>query len=56
MVCERNDVYASACAVARAFSLYTKKTSLATSSVTEVSIEFIIMPTSNVNNGNTLHF
>ncbi|XP_019869524.2 probable aminopeptidase NPEPL1 [Aethina tumida] len=46
VVCERKDVYASACAVARAFPQYSKKTSSANSdeSVT-VYVEFLIVST-----------
>lgn len=48
VVCERNDVYASACAVARAFPLYSKKTSGSTESdVTTVSVEFVIVGSNN---------
>ncbi|KAJ8926070.1 hypothetical protein NQ315_009925 [Exocentrus adspersus] len=44
IVCERNDVYASACAVARAFPLFSKKTSgVADAEAATVSVEFVIV-------------
>lgn len=47
LVCEKKDVFASACAVIRAFPLYSRK-SLSDNSVTTVSIEFIIIDDCNV--------
>lgn len=44
IVCEKNDVYASGCAVARAFPLYSKKTSSGSNENVTVSVEFIIVP------------
>ncbi|GLV36451.1 granny smith [Carabus blaptoides fortunei] len=44
VVCERSDAYASACAVARAFPIYNRKTSQSSNTVTHVNIEFIIVP------------
>lgn len=51
IVCEHNDVYASACAVARAFPLYSRKSSLHSSNAEKptVFVEFIIVPS----NGNS---
>lgn len=43
IVCEKSDVFASACAVARAFPLYSRKTSPGYSDVVTVSVEFLIM-------------
>ncbi|XP_050294719.1 probable aminopeptidase NPEPL1 [Anthonomus grandis grandis] len=43
MVCEKPDVFASACAIARAFPLYTKKSQSEDSKPT-VSVEFVIVP------------
>lgn len=43
VVCERKDLYASGCAVARAFPTYSRKTAINTSQV-NVSVEFIIVP------------
>jgi len=50
IVCERDDMYASGCAVARAFSLYNKKTACEAPQATprparefEVNVEFIIV-------------
>jgi probable aminopeptidase NPEPL1 len=46
IVCERRDVLASACAVARAYPLFSRKTSnsaLQTSSTT-VNVEFLLVP------------
>ncbi|KAJ8934501.1 hypothetical protein NQ314_013318 [Rhamnusium bicolor] len=51
IVCERSDVYASACAVARAFPLYSKKSSVSNGTeVTNVSVEFVIMSNGRENN------
>ncbi|KAJ3648682.1 hypothetical protein Zmor_020465 [Zophobas morio] len=50
MICERSDVYASACAIARAFPLYSKKTGSSSSDNSTVSVEFIIV-SSNSDNG-----
>lgn len=48
IVCEKSDVYASGCAVARAFPLYSKKTSQsANCEPVHVKVEFIIVSTSN---------
>lgn len=46
IVCERDDVYASACAVARAFPLYSRKTSNNSKEADSVTVyvEFIIVP------------
>lgn len=51
VVCERSDVYASACAVARAFPTYNRKTSQSSNTATHVSVEFIVMPSLNSSNG-----
>ncbi|XP_022910756.2 probable aminopeptidase NPEPL1 [Onthophagus taurus] len=50
ILCERSDVYASACAVARAFPLYSKKTSAGYADVVTVTVEFIIMPNKEMEN------
>ncbi|KAI4468808.1 leucine aminopeptidase-related [Holotrichia oblita] len=44
IICDKSDVYASGCAVARAFPLYSKKTSSGFSENVNVSVEFIVMP------------
>ncbi|XP_044264369.1 probable aminopeptidase NPEPL1 [Tribolium madens] len=44
IICERNDVYASGCAVARAFPLYSRKTGSNTTEYSTVSVEFVILP------------
>ncbi|EFA07320.1 putative aminopeptidase NPEPL1-like Protein [Tribolium castaneum] len=44
IICERNDVYASGCAVARAFPLYSRKTGSNTTEYSTVSVEFVIVP------------
>lgn len=48
VVCERQDVYASGCAIARAFPLYSKKTSSGNNEAVNVSVEFIVVPPQNV--------
>ncbi|XP_060526069.1 probable aminopeptidase NPEPL1 [Cylas formicarius] len=47
IVCEQSDVFASACAVARAFPLYSKKTTAGSDNSEEhtVTVEFVIVPT-----------
>ncbi|GLH01553.1 hypothetical protein R5R35_012861 [Gryllus longicercus] len=52
IVCERSDVFASACAVARAYPLYSCKTSSNSSHNTQttVSVEFLLVPGSDVAN------
>lgn len=49
IVCENKDIYASGCAVARAFPLYNKKTSLSghNEEAVHVTVEFIVVPSSN---------
>lgn len=47
IVCERQDVYASGCAVARSYPLYSKRTVNANKAPVTVSVEFIIMPSTN---------
>jgi len=42
VVCEKADLFASACAVARAFPLYTKKSSQKTQSIS-VNVEFVLI-------------
>jgi len=49
IVCERADVFASGCAVARAFPTYSKKTPSVNSENVTVSVEFIIVPPANSN-------
>ncbi|KAJ9586400.1 hypothetical protein L9F63_019952, partial [Diploptera punctata] len=46
IVCERSDVFASACAVARAFPMFTRKTSNNPSHVSNItaSVEFLLVP------------
>ncbi|KAF7284404.1 hypothetical protein GWI33_022190 [Rhynchophorus ferrugineus] len=46
IVCEYSDVYASACAVARAFPLYSRKSNVQSSEIAKavISIEFLIVP------------
>ncbi|XP_067006102.1 probable aminopeptidase NPEPL1 isoform X2 [Anabrus simplex] len=53
IVCERSDVFASACAVARAFPLYSCKTSNNPNhnNNTTVSVEFLIVPSSDSHTG-----
>ncbi|XP_017780863.1 PREDICTED: probable aminopeptidase NPEPL1 [Nicrophorus vespilloides] len=43
IVCEKKDVYASGCAVARAFPTYSRKTTISNSN-NNVTIEFIVIP------------
>jgi probable aminopeptidase NPEPL1 len=43
IICERSDVYASGCAVARAFPIYSRKTGSGNENTT-VSVEFVIVP------------
>lgn len=43
VVCEKSEVFASACAIARAFPQYTKKTSNSAESYT-VNVEFLVIP------------
>lgn len=51
IVCERSDVFASACAVARAYPLYSCKTSNNSSThQPTVSVEFLIVPGSDIPN------
>lgn len=45
-MCEKSDVYASGCAVARAFPLYSKKTSSGNNENVTVSVEFVVVPAS----------
>ncbi|KAF5307600.1 hypothetical protein FQR65_LT06756 [Abscondita terminalis] len=47
IVCERSDVFASGCAVARAFPLYSRKTPMVNNENVNVSVEFIIVPSLN---------
>lgn len=49
IVCEQNDVYASACAIARAFPLYSRKSNAQSNGIEKstVTVEFLIVP----NNG-----
>ncbi|KAK4885658.1 hypothetical protein RN001_001929 [Aquatica leii] len=47
IVCERSDVFASGCAVARAFPLYSKKTPAVNNENVNVFVEFIIVPSIN---------
>lgn len=42
VVCEKQDMFASACAVARAFPMYTKKSKVASNLIT-VNVEFLIV-------------
>nr|CAI5864546.1 unnamed protein product [Callosobruchus analis] len=44
IVCQRRDILASACAVARAFPLFTMKSKSASSVTTTVYVEFVIVP------------
>ncbi|CAH2003468.1 unnamed protein product [Acanthoscelides obtectus] len=44
IVCQRRDILASACAVARAFPVFTMKSKNDSSSVTTVAVEFVIVP------------
>lgn len=46
IVCDKSDVYASGCAVARAFPLYSRKTSSSFSDNVKVTVEFIIISSS----------
>ncbi|KAK4885656.1 hypothetical protein RN001_001927 [Aquatica leii] len=48
IVCEYNDVFASACAVARAFRNYTKKTGPRSVIAFQVSVEFVVVPAEEV--------
>ncbi|XP_046387186.1 probable aminopeptidase NPEPL1 [Ischnura elegans] len=43
IICERADIYASACAVARAYPCFTRKTSPPKSQPVEVTLEFLIV-------------
>ncbi|KAB0804806.1 hypothetical protein PPYR_01776 [Photinus pyralis] len=47
IVCEKSDVFASGCAVARAFPLYSKKTLAVSNENITVSVEFVIVPSTN---------
>ncbi|CAH0551586.1 unnamed protein product [Brassicogethes aeneus] len=55
IICEKNDVYASACAVTRAFPQYSKKTSTNNEENVTISVEFLIVSGhSNIENGDIL--
>lgn len=43
LVCERSDVFASACGVARAYPLYSRKTAACSSSDHNVTVEVILV-------------
>ncbi|XP_070574824.1 probable aminopeptidase NPEPL1 [Ptychodera flava] len=45
LVCERSDVFASACAVARAFSLFTRKSGSSKTAKRTVTVEFLLVGT-----------
>ncbi|KAF5294424.1 hypothetical protein FQA39_LY13409 [Lamprigera yunnana] len=47
IVCERADVFASGCAIARAFPLYSKKTPAVNNENIDVVVEFVIVSSSN---------
>lgn len=56
IVCERSDVYASACAVARAYPYFTRKTSPPKIKPAEVTLEFLIVNDTNGKSDERLPF
>lgn len=43
MLCEQSDVFASACAIARAFPLFTRRSASCTLEKKRVTVEFVIV-------------
>lgn len=43
MLCEQSDVFASACAIARAFPLFTRRSTSSTTEKKRVTVEFVVI-------------